>query len=50
MLGCDSAATARASRSKRASDSGSLETRSGKHLHRDLAAESQVSRAIDLAQ
>ena len=48
MLGWDSAATARASRSKRASASGSLETRSGQHLHGDLAPEPRVPRAVDL--
>ena len=49
MLGCDSAATARASRSKRARQSGSRGDGRRKHLDRHLAAQPRVARPVDLA-
>ena len=49
MLGWLIAATARASRSNRASASGSLASAAGKHLDGDVAAEPRVVGAVDLA-
>ena len=49
MFGCDSAATAFASRSKRASRSGSLRHGFRKNLDGDVPIEARIARAIDLA-
>ena len=49
MFGCESAATAFASRSKRASASSSSARRRGEDLDRHLAVEPRVARAVDLA-
>ena len=49
MFGWLSEASSFASRSKRASRSGSAAKAGGQHLERDVAAELRVGRAVDLA-
>ena len=49
MFGCERAATARASRSKRASASGRAREIGRQNLDRDIAIQLRVARAIDLA-
>ena len=49
MFGWFSDASVLASRSKRASRSGSLRERVGQHLDRDVPTQLRVARAIDLA-
>ena len=49
MLGCESAATACASRSNRASRSGSVGKERRQDLDRDVAVEPCVARAVDFA-
>ena len=49
MFGCESAATALASRSNRARRSAILRERSGEHLDRHIAIETRVLRLVDFA-